>query len=129
MICRKRDGSEYYEPFNTTLYDFKDAQRYLRQHFTNSTGYFYKDEETEVIYIKECLKEILRNNFDSLDEFKDKVLDIFNKHKYIEPGYYDCNDNLIISEEEINAEDFSQFKEDVWGYGIFAVININEEEE
>jgi hypothetical protein len=129
MICRKRYGSEFYEPFNYHLYDFKDAQNCLRMHFTGNDNYFYRNEETEIPYIKEKLKEIADADFDTIDEYKNEVLELLNKYKDFKAGYYDCNGNLIISEEEINADDFSGYREDVWGYGIFAVINTNEEEE
>jgi hypothetical protein len=122
-ICRRRDGSQYYEPSNTILYDFKDAQNRLRMHFADNNHYSYRSEETEIPYLKECIKEIADTDFDTIEEFKNEILEIFDKYKYFEAGYYDCNGNLIISEEEINADNFSGYREDVWRYSIIAVIN------
>jgi hypothetical protein len=123
MICRKRDGSEFYEPFNYNFYDFKDAQKRLRMHFTDNNDYFYKDDETEIPYLKECIKEIADADFDTIEEFKNEILKLFDEYKNFKAGYYDCNGDLVISEEDINAEDFSGYREDVWVYAIIAVIN------
>jgi hypothetical protein len=128
MICRRRDGSQYYEPFNTILYDFKDAQNRLRMHFTDNNHYSYRSEETEIPYLKECINEIADADFDTIDEYKNEFLELFDKYKEFKAGYYDCNGDLIISEEEINADDFTGYREDVWVYAIIAVINDEEEE-
>jgi hypothetical protein len=129
MICKKRDGSEFFEPVNIGLYNFEDAQNRLKMHFTASNDYFYQNNETIAQAAQNRLKDLLNDDFTSIADLEEQVLEVLEPFKGKQEGYYDCNDNLIISDEDINSPDFCGYYEDVWSYAIFAVIEPKNEEE
>jgi hypothetical protein len=128
VICKSKGN--YYVRYRDDCYNFDSAQKILREIITSSTNYFYKDDYTEIESIKEDIQSIFRHEFYDFDDFKNKVLKVFDESKYLVPGYYDYKGNLVISEEEISSANFCElFEDDENIYKIIALVKEEEEEE
>jgi len=114
--ARRRDG-EHHSTLSTGFRDLEDYQKALRRHFEGDK-FFYRSQETDAEFYMEQIK-----NADDMEEIESLV----DKYKELEAGYYDCNGNLEMSEDDLNDPDRSGYRYDVYSYSFcFALENKRE---
>ena len=87
-------------------YDLVSYQKALKNHFAGD-HFFYRSKETEHDLYLEKIKEA-----DDIEEIE-SILKDYNE---IETGYYDCNGNLEILEEDLESNDITGYQYDVYSY-------------
>ena len=87
------------------VFDLNSYQKALRNHFSDK--YFYKSQETDHDFYFEKIKEA---------EDIEEVEEILKNYNDITAGYYDCNGNLEIEEEEVESDDLTGYVYDVYSY-------------
>ena len=103
--AKRRDG-EQHSVFYKIYGGLEGYQDSCKKHFYGDK-YFYKSKNDEQEFYLERIKEA-----DSIDD----VREILKSFDDIEDGTYDCNGNLIISDETLNDSDFTGYYEDVYRY-------------
>jgi len=102
---RERAG-ENHCTISTGYIDLEDYQKALKRHF-NGDKYFFRSKETEQEFMLERVKEA---------EDMDEVKAIVKEYDELEAGYYDCNGNLEMSEDDLNDPDRTGYSYDVYTY-------------
>jgi hypothetical protein len=124
----KHRGGEHHHTFSSVWGGLKEYQENCKSHF-NGNNYFYKSQESEAEFYKERISEAIEQKQEQLnksffnDDFDDinvslmeRIENLIKEWRNIEAGYYDCNGNLEISEEDLESDDFTGYSEDVYSY-------------
>jgi hypothetical protein len=91
---------------SNSQYDLDSYQKALKNHF-NGDHFFFSSKETEHDLYLEKIKEA-----DDIEEIE-SILKDYNK---IETGYYDCNGNLEMLEEDLESDNITGYRYDVYSY-------------
>jgi len=112
--AKRRDG-EHHSTFSETC-DLKSYQKGCKEHFSGD-HYFYKSPEDEAdFYISDLIKDIIDDEDLTAFEKMEAIKGTVKSWEDIEPGYYDCNGNLEISDNDLNSPDFTGYYQDVYSY-------------
>lgn len=112
---RNRAGehhSTFSRMYNASLEDYQEA---LKRHFSGDK-FFYRDQETESSFYCERIEEIMNDDDLDFEEKLEAVEEIIDEKNKLVNGYYDCNGNLEISNEDLNDPDRSGYYHDVYSY-------------
>lgn len=102
----KKRAGEHHHTFDKVYNGMDGYQKYLKTHFSGN-NYFYKSQENCEDFYMEQIKEA-----SDIEEVK-KIISNFDE---LEGGYYDCNGNLEITDEELNDDDLSGYSQDVYHF-------------
>lgn len=106
--ARHRNG-ESHSTFSRGYSGLSDYQIYLLAHFSGDQ-YFYKSQESEKDFYCEQIAEAAGEGD------IEKVKSLMSDYEDIEAGYYDCNGNLEMSDEQLNDPDRSGYNYDIYSY-------------
>ena len=103
--AKRRDG-EHHSTFMEVWNGMNGYQKCLKDHF-NTDKYFYRSKETDENIFLDQIKDC-----DNIEDIKG----IISTYEELEDGYYDCNGNLEISDEDLNYDELTGYSEDVYTY-------------
>lgn len=114
--CR-RDGAQHntFIGGNHSLEDYQDC---LKRHFARDE-FFYKSKETEKEFYCDEIGEAAKE----LD--MEKVQSLISDYNELIAGYYDCNGNMEMSDEDLNNPDISGYSYDVYSYSFAFQFEFN----
>jgi len=85
----------------------------MTTYYFKYADYFFKSPETEAEVTLQQIKEI-NEELPLYSIFK--IKELIDKLDNLIAGYYDCNGSLIISENELESDNFTGYYEDVYTY-------------
>lgn len=112
----KHRAGEHHSTFSSMWGGLEEYQEALARYF-GGDKFFYKSPEVDADYFtNDMLKDILED--EDLNDFEkmESISKLCKTWEEIEPGYYDCNGNLEMSDEDLSDPDLSGYSSDVYTY-------------
>lgn len=107
-------AGEHHHTFTSLFGGLKEYQNYVQRNFEGD-NYFYRSPETEAENTLSEIHNVQEGHSSDLDKIE-KIKGLIKSLEEIDPGYYDCDRILAISDSDLGDDNLSGYSEDVYGY-------------